>query len=51
LNLKAQQTFEEIKNRLTLAQVLAFSCIKKVFKVQSDAFSMAIGGVLTQEDR
>lgn len=46
---KCQTTFEILKERLTLALVLALPDFTRPFKVQSDALNFVVGGVLMQD--
>ena len=48
---KAQTVFEEVKEKLTKAPVLALACFDKVFEVKCDASSVGISGLLVQLGR
>ena len=45
----AQKAFEQLKQKLTEAPVLIHPDLKKIFKVETDASKVAIGGVVLQE--
>ena len=48
---EAQESFETLKQALVSAPILKLPDFSKDFIVTSDASGLAIGGVLTQEDR
>ena len=47
---KAEQAFNELKQRITAAPVLAMANPEKPFEVETDASDYAIGGQLSQRD-
>lgn len=49
LDEKALQAFDDLKNLLTSAEVLAFPDFKKAFNLTTDASDYAIGAVLSQD--
>nr|GEY93418.1 hypothetical protein [Tanacetum cinerariifolium] len=50
-NPQAQAAFEELKNQLSSAPLLALSCFDEVFEVECDASGVGIGDVLLQLGR
>ncbi|XP_027343128.1 uncharacterized protein LOC113855696 [Abrus precatorius] len=48
---RTQNSFDELKRRLTEAPVLALPNFDQVFKVSSDASNSGIGAVLSQEEK
>ena len=48
---EANEAFEILKQKVAQQPVLAFPDFNKVFQIECDARNIAIGGVLSQEDR
>jgi len=48
---QAQMVFEDVKKRLTNAPIITLPSFTKFFEVESGAFGVGIGAVLTQEGR
>jgi hypothetical protein len=46
---ECQQAFEELKNRLLNAPILAHFCYRKPIRIETDASARVIAGVLSQQ--
>lgn len=50
-NMDAKRAFEELNIRMTTSPVLVLPDFQRMFKVQTDARGLLVGGVLIQENR
>ena len=50
-DVQCEESFADLRRRLTLAPILTFPNPREPFVVYCDAYKMGLGGVLMQNDR